>query len=189
MALICYTASSKIHKALGVFVEFKPTLLSKTTTLQGICGVLSILIVWQGVIGIRSFSSLEQRTHVQMKPTMKQKQAVTHASLNTALFGEYVPQQLNDAGVKASLLNLTVVGVMFVEGKGASHVIIRTAGGHEQTFREGDTLPGGAVIKRITQDGVLILRQGVLEGLSLPKSNLIFEGPVKALDMRSMNEE
>ena len=79
------------------------------------------------------------------------------------------------------MLDLKVVGIMFANTEGDSHVIIRTAGGHEQTFRVGDSLPGGVVIKRITPEGVLIGRNGALESLSLPKNALIFEPAAKPL--------
>ena len=48
-------------------------------------------------------------------------------------------------------------------------------------FRVGDTIPGDAVIKRIMPDGVLLMREGVMESLSLPKNELIFEPPPKPM--------
>ena len=104
------------------------------------------------------------------------------AGINRSFFGDYVPTNLNDAGVKESMLDLTLVGIMFGTTEKASHVIIRSSGGHEQPFSVGDSLPGGAVIKRITPDGVLVMRNGTLESLSLPKDALTFEPPAKPLE-------
>ena len=70
---------------------------------------------------------------------------------------------------------------MFSTGDTASHVIIRVAGHPEQPFGVGDILPGGAIIKRISSDGVLIEHNGILESLSLPNNALTFEPPIEPL--------
>lgn len=96
-------------------------------------------------------------------------------------FGDYIPTNIHDAGVKESVLNVEVVGILFSDQDADSQVIIQSAGGHEHTFRMGDTLPGGAVIKRITPQGMLIERMGALESISLPKNELIFEAQPRPL--------
>lgn len=146
--------------------------------------ILVFILVWQIINAVFSLFSIDKiySTHQNLKGEIrvKSKQALLTVGLNTAFFGDYVPN-LNDAEVKQSMLDLTVVGIMFDNHEKLSHVIIRTAGGREQTFGVGDSLPGGAVIKRITPDGVLIRRNGSLERLNLPKSGLTFEPPAKPL--------
>ena len=159
--------------------------LSHTFVPQSICIALVLLTIWQIYIGLSSYFYVGTNDGVRYErtkePNIVAMQNSLHAGLNTAFFGDYVPNNLNDSDVKQSMLDLKLVGIMFAESEEASHVIIHTAGGREQTFNVGDSLPGGSVIKRITPDGVLIGRNGVLESLSLPKNALIFEPPSKPL--------
>ncbi|MFJ1267032.1 type II secretion system protein N [Legionella lytica] len=101
--------------------------------------------------------------------------------LNSSLFGVYVSNDLSDGSVKKSMLNVTLVGILFAGTMENSQVIIRSANGEEKTYKIGDTIPGDAVIKRITANGVLVERQGALESLSLPKNELTFEPVAKPL--------
>jgi general secretion pathway protein C len=101
--------------------------------------------------------------------------------LNSSLFGVYVPNDLNEDNVKKSMLNVTLVGILLGDKTEDSQVIIRSAGGEENTYKIGDKIPGGAVIKRIMAGGVLVERNGALESLSLPKNDLTFEPVAKPL--------
>ncbi len=83
--------------------------------------------------------------------------------------------------LKRSMLNLTIVGIIFDKHNKKSYAIIRMASGEEKTFHVGDKLTEDVLIKRITVDGILINRNGMLESLSLPKENLIFEAFPKPL--------
>ncbi|KTD82883.1 type II secretion system protein N [Legionella waltersii] len=101
--------------------------------------------------------------------------------LKASLFGVYMPNDLNDDNVKESLLNVTLVGILYDENPENSQVIIRSSSGDEKTYVIGDKIPGGAVIKRIIPNGVLVERDGTLESLSLPKNELNFEPVAKPL--------
>lgn len=107
------------------------------------------------------------------------KQDSFESILNSSLFGVYVPNDLNENSVKKSMLNVTLVGILFADKMDDSQVIIRSAKGEEKTYRIGDTIPGDAVVKRIMASGVLVEHHGTLESLSLPKNELTFE-PVAA---------
>ena len=167
-----------------MFVDIKLALYRPIVP-KSICFILILLTIWQIVIGMVSFFSLDKTTSVRhdlvAETKIKEKTTSLNARLNTTFFGDYVPTSLNDADVKQSMLDLKVVGIMFATSEKASHVIILTAGGDEKTFFVGDSLPGGAVIKRITPDGVLIRRNGVLESLTLPKNALTFDAPAQPL--------
>lgn len=159
--------------------------LSRPIVPQLLCVVLGLLLIGEIASGIYSFFLLDKARPVAhdkfTEAQIKSKLKLTKAGLSTPFYGDYVPKNLNDGDVKQSMLNLKVVGIMFDKREMASHVIIRTAGGLEQTFNQGDKLPGGAIIKRITPEGVLISRNGSLERLSLPKNALIFDAPAKPL--------
>lgn len=159
------------------------TALSRPIVPKVLCITLILILIWQISAGIGSFFSTAQTSNaVAQKNEIKaEAKNNSNTALNTAFFGDYVPNNLNEADVKQSMLDLTVVGIMFSSNEKNSHVIIRTAGGGEQTFGLGDSLPGGAIIKRITPEGVLIRRNGALESLSLPKNALTFEPPAKPL--------
>ncbi|KTC88483.1 type II secretion system protein N [Legionella cincinnatiensis] len=101
------------------------------------------------------------------------------ALLHSSLFGVYVSNNLSS--IKKSMLNVTLVGILFANKINDSQVIIRSANGDEKTYKIGDTVPGGAVIKRIMATGILVDRRGTLESLSLPKNELLFEPTAKPL--------
>lgn len=103
------------------------------------------------------------------------------ALFSSALFGEYMPLNLNDATVRQSTLDAEVAGILFSKNPELSQAILRFSDGLERSFRVGDKLPGGAVIRRITADGILVWHNGALESLSLPKNNLTFEPPLRPM--------
>ena len=172
-----------------MFADVK-LILARPIIPQLICLVLILLVIWQITIGVLNIISLNhgmntpKNQHVAAKVEgIDDKNDAILAGVNTHFFGDYVPKTLSDAGVKQSMLNLKIVGIMFAKNEKDSHVIIMTAAGKEETFKVGESLPGGAIIKRITADGVLIGHNGVLESLSLPKNVLIFEAPAKPLQI------
>jgi general secretion pathway protein C len=101
--------------------------------------------------------------------------------LNSSLFGVYVPDNLSGENVKKSMLNVTLVGILFANKIADSQVIIRASNGEEKTYKIGDIIPGGAAIKRIMAEGLLVEQNGTLESLSLPKNDLTFEPVAKPL--------
>ncbi len=148
----------------------------------GLC--LAMLILWQlSVVALSFFSPGKMATQQGIKIVEEKramKGALADAGLNTIFFGDYVPENLKDASVKQSKLNLDMVGIIFADDEQDSHVII-SEGGQEKIYYVGDTLPGNVIIKRITTDGVFVIRDGSLESLSFPNSDLIFEPVAKPL--------
>lgn len=165
-------------------------LVDRATLLQPnvprtLCVLLILLMIGQIYSDTKIFLALNKSIQppssipIQQKHVNKQN-ALTN-SLKIAFFGDFVPKNITDAAVKQSMLNLTVVGIMFSTNEKVSQVIIRAAGGNEKIYKVGDTLPGDVVIKRITTDGVLINRHGALESLSLSKDILTFEPLAKPM--------
>lgn len=151
---------------------------------QVVCLVFCMILIVEFVIFVMAFRDISyikvnQTSNRIAKTTLNA--AKLNAGLNVPLFGEYIPKQLSDVNIKRSMLNLHVVGILFSSKKSDSQVIIRASNGDEQAFKIGDTIPGGAVLKQITADGVLVKHDGVLESLSLPKNELIFDAPPKPL--------
>lgn len=117
------------------------------------------------------------------------EQVITHASpknsldalLQSSLFGVYVSNDLNSGNVKKSMLNITLVGILLGHSSETSQVIIRMANGDEKNYKVNDKIPGGALIKKIMLDGILVDHNGSLESVSLPKTELIFEPVAKPL--------
>lgn len=123
-----------------------------------------------------------------IKAELKQPERVistSHPSLrplkHEAFFGDYVPDNLNASQVKQSMLNLKLAGIAYSKNPEKALAIIQGAGGVERFYRINDKLPGGAVIKRILPDAVIIEHAGDLERLSLPEKQLKFEKPSKPL--------
>ncbi len=128
-------------------------------------------------------------TGEQVKSTVKPKPVTEQAALintqsalfKTPLFGSYIPTNLSTTGIKQSMLNAQVMGIMFADNEKDSQVIIRLDGGEEHSYFIGDALPSGAIIKRITKKSIIVLHHGVLESLSLPDNKLTFDAPAKPL--------
>lgn len=96
------------------------------------------------------------------------------------LFGKWAPV-LSGAEIRQSTLDLEISGIMYSSRKTGSQVLIKASGGAEQVCVAGDTLPGGAIIRKISKKGIVVLYNGELESLSLPKNELLFEKPAKPL--------
>lgn len=154
-----------------------------TAKIMGISiGLLLLIQMIEGIVSYRSLDDMSEANHLQTNQTKHTRSLNTGAGLTTNFFGDYVPKNIIDGNIRQSMLDLTVVGIVFSTDERESYVILRAAAGRERTFKVGDNVPGGAMIKRITADGVLVLRNGVLERLSLPKNELIFEPPSRPLN-------
>lgn len=149
-----------------------------------LCLLIALVIIWQLIDGVMTIYAL----HHQPLPKVQQDQSQTAVKpkmssqiANLPLFGDYVPQNIDDSAIRKSSLNLKVVGVIYAESEEDSQAMIRSSKGEEKMYRIDDILPGGAIIKRITPFGVVINQGGRLESLSLPKDELIFSPPPQPL--------
>ena len=163
---------------------------SKPLVLQLICVGLTMLLIWEITSGVGLLSKLNKEvqlhtSHIHNKTT----DGGVSLTIPHPLFGEYVPSNLDAAGVRQSMLNIKVIGILFAANESESQVILQKENGQEHFFRVGDELPGGGVIKRITRDGVLVLREGELERLNLPIDELNFEASSPPLSFENKKDE
>ena len=121
---------------------------------------------------------MNQASHVKPVPVLKP--VIKHAAVDALFFGAYVPDDVDALGVERSSLNISVIGIMYSSDTRESQVMLDVSG-DEKSFHVGDKIPGGAVIKRITPEGVLLLRGGKVESLSLPQHELHFAPQPKPL--------
>ena len=142
---------------------------------------LSLLIITEFASLRFSPLSTQEASEAAKPPSSVTKENTFKSILKSSLFGVYVSNDLNTSTVKKSLLNVTLVGILFADKLEDSQVIIRGSNGEERTYKVSDKIPGDAVIKRIMADGVLVEREGELESLSLPKNELTFEPVPKPL--------
>ncbi len=151
-------------------------MLNKPIIPQLICLPMLLLIIWQLTSGIRVLLSSEKEVKSVRVPVIQQTSQVDmDKALHAAFFGEFVPKDLTPQTIKKSMLDMNVVGIIFAKDEKDSQVILKTATGEEKSFGVGSTLPGGAVIKRITSEGVVVNSNGELESLTFPKIELQFE--------------
>lgn len=143
--------------------------------------LFSLLIIYEYSTLLFPVTNIQSTSNPKTELSGNQKQDSFKDILNASLFGVYVPNDLNEDNVKQSMLNVTLVGIMFADKLEESQVIIRSASGEEKTYKIGDKIPGGAIVKRITASGVLVERNGALESLSLPRNDLIFEPIAKPM--------
>jgi len=89
-------------------------------------------------------------------------------TINTAaLWGR--PQVSDSSPAQDTRLPLVLRGVLAGQGL----ALIAASGQPERIYRLGDSLPGGAILRSVQADHVLLERAGVLERLALPKSDLL----------------
>lgn len=139
-----------------------------------------ILFIWQVIV---FFQQERGAGNISQPASSKEagKAIDKHSALFTVpLFGQYVPK-VSEVEIKQSTLDLEVVGIMFSHGETGSQVLVRAGGGEEHLFAVGDTLPGGATIKQINKNGIVVLYKGSMESLSLPQNTLLFDEPAKPL--------
>ncbi len=97
------------------------------------------------------------------------------------LFGESSAEVVIDAeNAPETPLKLTLRGVFATEDKGAAYAIIAGPDGKEMSYGLEDELPGGAVLKAVFADRVMLIRNGRSEILSLPKDILAYKLPPPA---------
>ncbi len=98
------------------------------------------------------------------------------------LFGKYIPDGSLSQTTPKTLLNLNLLGVLLAKPQNISQAIIQISSGRENVYHLNDVIPGGAKIIRIDSDKVLLLQNGRIEKLSLPKSPLRFEEHLESLE-------
>ncbi len=81
-------------------------------------------------------------------------------------------------------LNLRLAGVFYSPGDNGL-AMIAEVGGEERSYRQGDSVPGGARLQRILQDRVVLERSGRLETLSMPREVAAMNRPMQAQNLRS----
>lgn len=85
------------------------------------------------------------------------------------LFGDPPKVETPDiADAPKTRLNLTLLGVYATESNQAI-AIIASGGSEEKIYQVGDAIPGGAVLKAVLPDRVLLERQSKMETLPFPR--------------------
>ena len=163
-------------------------LLSNTKTPKVIAGGLALLLVLEWGLGVREARRLDHVTEPHELPVLNVsepvKQNKQHEAVRVDFFGEYLPHAIGDVGVERSKLNASIMGILYSSDEETSQVLIEVPGHADKVFRLGDTIPGGAIIKRIAPEGILLMRGGVMESLSLPKNELNFAPPPQPMGGR-----
>ena len=115
--------------------------------------------------------AVQQQAPLAYRAVREQPLAQKIGNLN--LFGKFEPVKAVQEPVRPKVvpetkLNLKLRGVFASQNQEASHAIIADARGDEDSYRVGSEVPGGAILKEIHSDHVIILHNGRLETLKLP---------------------
>ncbi|MDF1684224.1 MAG: type II secretion system protein N [Legionellaceae bacterium] len=168
-------------------VIIKDVLLN-TKTPKILAGGLALLLVLEWGVGVHDARQLEHVTEPRNPPHVKiaepVKQPKQHKAVHVDLFGTYTPDGVEGGGIEQSKLNASIIGILYSSDEKASQVLLDVPGHANQVFSVGDTIPGGAKIKRITPEGILLMRSGKMESLSLPKKKLDFAPPPQPMGER-----
>lgn len=153
--------------------------------LQRLVAIIIVLIMASlSIYQLTNFLQQDLTKNIQSQSTVNhslQVKITSHSILFAKpIFGDYLPITSN-IDIKESTLDVEIVGIVFSSNAHESQVLIKDAAGDERTYLIGDTLPGSAVIKGINKNGIVVLYNGSLESLSLPKNELLFGKPAKPL--------
>lgn len=78
-------------------------------------------------------------------------------------------------------LNLQLRGVVASAEPGTAFAIVADPGGIENFYKVGDALPGGAELKEVHAQHIVLARNGRFEILRLPQQELVSPGPTAGL--------
>ncbi|MDF1827599.1 MAG: type II secretion system protein N [Legionellaceae bacterium] len=162
--------------------------LSNTNTPKILALILGLLLVLAWGLGVRDARQLDRVTEPHTKPIVNiaepVKQPKQHKAAHVELFGMYTPDGIEGLGIEQSKLNASILGILYSSNEQSSQVLLEVPGHENKVFNVGDTIPGGAKIKRITPEGILLMRNGAMESLSLPKKTLDFAPPPQPMGER-----
>lgn len=147
---------------------------------KGLCLFFIFAIMWN-VVSVFSTEPPIQSIDVPSTEPLRLKKIQMVKHLEAPLFGVYVPQ---GADIAASKLSYVVVGIMYAKDERYSQVVLRNEVGFDVIYHQNEFLKSGVQLKSIQPDGVIILNQGRLERLSLPKNDLRFDPPPAPLLMK-----
>ena len=187
-ASLCYTVRSiEDDEACLVHVKIKNFVLN-TKTPKILAGTLALLLVFEWGLGVRTARQLERVTEPRELPILKAPEPVKHVKQHQAVrvdfFGKYTPHAVVNAGGERSKINVSIIGILYASDENASQVLIDVPGHDNKVFKVGDTLPGGAMIKRISPEGIVVMRGESMENLSLPTNQLNFAPPLQPMVKR-----
>ncbi|MDH5436313.1 MAG: hypothetical protein OEX83_06090 [Gammaproteobacteria bacterium] len=123
----------------------------------------------------------KQTDLVTSSETSPEKTAPTKTqSANTInqlyLFGQATQQQPTATPTPITApetrLNLKLNGIISSDGENTAGAIIEKSAGKQEYFSLGDTISNGVTLKEVYKDRIILSRNGRLETLSLPKTNI-----------------
>lgn len=97
--------------------------------------------------------------------------------IELAMFGEPDPADdtgsvdLSNVEAPETQLNLSLRGVLATADDSVARAIIATGNGDDKSYKVGDTIGSGAILRAVYPDRVILERSGELETLRLPRDN------------------
>jgi len=143
------------------------------------------LVTWSAMPAVvEEPAPIEKITNVVTRANQSQQESKVNINQlsNWHLFGEAKkelpknlvvappPTEVKDA--PDTTLRLTLMGVMASRDMHDAWAIIGDRSGNEEIYRVESSLPGGATLKEIHADRIILLHNGRFETLRLPKDNL-----------------
>lgn len=141
-------------------------------------GVLGMLVL-AGWIGARltwliltpTAAPVQTSTRLEHQSSHSKQDELGQRIANAHLFGAAPSPEEQAAGENApeTSLDLSLIGIASGSDAQASRAIIASGSGQQQkTYAVGAKLPGGAVIRQILPDRIVLARNGHLETLRMP---------------------
>ncbi len=134
-----------------------------------VTAIFALLLCYSFWQFIQVFTKYNQPTLEETRPL-----PIIQPTANVAqwhLFGSYIS---NIESLPEAQLNITVVGIFYASNPDNSQVLLSSAGAPAKVFKLHQTIPGGAKIKEILQDTIVLEQNGKLQKLRLKVPNLQF---------------
>lgn len=147
--------------------------------------IISACLIWQSLtiwLSTKSLSKAQTVVKQTAEPKPSSKMQPKH---DYPLFGEYIPNLKEGQEVPNTLLNLSLVGILKASNPQDSQALIKVGSQDEKLYVINDQLPGGAVLVKVLDDAILLKRNGQIEKLTLPKSELNINANYPPLDMEN----
>ncbi len=156
------------------------SILSKSVTPKLLSAFLSVAILIELMSGLKFYVNQESYAPPEKSRPASINTIVSiprNKVVSAPLFGAFLPEDLSGVALKNSTLHVKLLGVILSDNENESEVILGLTNGEQRIYHVGDTVPGGAVIKRINRDEVYVAHDGAVEYLFLPEKGINLDSP------------
>lgn len=147
----------------------------------GLSSIAAIFLLLSTIIDLYSIMNLSTSTTQAATSNAKVKTAINFNSIASAhIFGN-AALTLNTDYLPTTEMQLTLQGIFWEPNQKQRGALIANSNGNAKEYYQGDLLPGGATVVKITANNVIISKNSEYEKIEIPNSKLHFSTQASAL--------